>query len=201
MNDMSSAYSTHVGPPGVGPITLPVSPLSTDQYLRMIDAGILDDEKVELIGGIITPMAPAGSDHNGSLYYLTRVFSQVLDRFELAIQGTIVIAEGNVFDPDLALLRLRPDGYRKSLARPEDIALIIESAASSLKKDRHVKLPVYASAGIQEYWIADLEGGILTVFRDPDGTEYRSEQAYAVDQMVSPLACADLSIRVADIFG
>ncbi len=198
---MSIAYSTYVGPPGVGPITLPVSPLSTDQYLRMIDAGILDDEKVELIGGVITPMAPAGTDHVGSLYALTDRFAKVLDRFVLAIQGTIAIAEGNVFDPDLALLRRKPEGYHKSHARAEDIALIVEAAASSYKKDRHVKLPIYAAAGIAEYWIVDLERRTLTVFRDPDGAAYRSEQTIAGDQTVSPMACPDLSIRIADIFG
>ena len=198
---MSNAFSTYVGPPGVGPIALPVSPLSTDQYLRMIAAGILDDDKVELIGGVITAMAPAGPDHVGSLYALTDCFAKVIDQFVLAIQGTIVIADGNVFDPDLALLRRKPEGYHRLHARAEDIALIVESAASSYKKDRHVKLPVYAAAGITEYWIADLERKTLTVFRDPDGVAYRSEQTFAGDQTVSPLACPDLSIRVADIFG
>jgi Uma2 family endonuclease len=198
---MSTAYSTHIGPPGVGPIVLPVSPLSTDQYLRMIDAGILDDDKVELIGGVITAMAPAGPDHVGSLYALTECFAKVVNQFVLAIQGTIVIAEGNVFDPDLALLRRKPEGYHKSHALAEDIALIVEAAASSYKKDRHVKLPIYAAAGIAEYWLVDLDRQTLTIFRDPDGAAYRSEQSFAGDQTVSPLACSDLSIRVADIFG
>lgn len=195
-----TAFSTYLGPPGVGTISLPVSPLSTAQYLKMIDAGILDDEKVELIGGVITPMAPAGPDHNSSLYVLTDSFARVIDRFVLAIQGTIVIAEGHVFDPDVALLRRKPEGYRASLARAEDIALVIESAASFLKKDRHVKLPAYAAAGIQEYWIVDLEGETLTVFREPDGVAYRSEQTFAGDAEIAPLACPDLKIRVASIF-
>lgn len=195
-----TAFYTYVGPPGVGEISLPVSTLSTAQYLQMIDAGILDDEKVELIGGVITPMAPAGSDHNGSLYYLTRVFAQALDRYELAIQGTIVIAEGHVFEPDVALLRRKAEGYRKALARAEDIALVVESANSSLKKDRHVKLPAYAAAGIQEYWIVDLEGESLAVFREPEGGAYRSEQTFTGAAVVAPLACPELAIRVADIF-
>ena len=63
-------------------------------------------------------------------------------------------------------------------------ALVIESAATSLKKDRHVKLPAYASAGIQEYWIVDLEGESLTVFREPDGGAYRNEQTFAGEAVV-----------------
>ena len=198
---MSTAYSTYVGPPGVGTIALPISPLSTEQYLQMIDAGILDpSNKVELIGGQITPMAPAGPEHGGSLIKLTRYFAKSLDQCELLIQGTVVISAGNVFDPDLTLLRLKSEGYKHAHPGPLDILLIVESAASSLPRDRHVKLPAYAAAGIQEYWIADLEREALTVFREPDGAAYRSEQTITGDATVTPLACPELAIRVGDIF-
>jgi Uma2 family endonuclease len=43
-----------------------------------------------------------------------------------------------------------------ALPRAADVLLVVESAASSLKSDRHVKLPIYAAAGIAEYWIVDL---------------------------------------------
>jgi Uma2 family endonuclease len=201
MNDMSSAYSTHVGPPGVGPITLPVSPLSTDQYLRMIDAGILDDDKVELIGGVITSMAPVGPEHNSSLLRLTEIFARVIEQFHLSIQGTVVFSEGNVYQPDVALIRRKVEGYRRALPRPEDVLLVVESSASSLPRDRHIKLPVYAATGIQEYWIADLEQEVLIVYREPQGARYSSECSYSGADVVSPLACPELSIRVADIFG
>lgn len=197
---MSSAYSTYVGPPGVGPILLPVEPLTTEQYLRMIEAGILDSAKVELIGGQITPMAPAGPEHNSSLMQLTRLFAQIVDRYFLLVQGTVVITEGQVFDPDFALLRLKPGGYKRAHARPSDIALVVESAASSLTKDRHVKLPIYAAAGIQEYWIVDLERELLTAYRDPEEQRYNSSQSMSGDDKISPLACPELTIRVGDIF-
>ncbi|MCC6491970.1 MAG: hypothetical protein IT424_03000 [Pirellulales bacterium] len=41
MTFMSVGFSTGIGPPGGGTIALPVSPVSTNQYLRRIDAGIL----------------------------------------------------------------------------------------------------------------------------------------------------------------
>jgi Uma2 family endonuclease len=200
MGRMSIAYSTYVGPPGVGPISLPVSPLSTDQYLRIIDAGILDDDNVELIGGVITAMAPIGPEHNSSLYQLTEMFARVVDQVHLSIQSTVVFSEGNVFQPDLALIRRKAEGYKRALPRPEDVLLVVESSASSLPRDRHVKLPVYAATGIQEYWIADLEREVLVVYRDPQGARYRSERSFTGEEVVSPLACPELKIRVADIF-
>ena len=167
----------------------------------MIDEGILGpSDKVELIGGLITPMAPAGSEHNSSLMHLTEKLAQLVDRYHLLIQGTLVVAEGQVFDPDVALLRRRPEGYKRALPRAEDVLLVVESAASSLPRDLHVKLPIYAAAGIQEYWIADLQRETLTVYRDPAGAIYRSEQHVAGEETVSPLVCPDVIIRVADVF-
>jgi Uma2 family endonuclease len=198
---MSTGFSTHVGPPDIGAITLPVSQLSTLQYLQMIDAGILGpSDKVELIGGLITPMSPAGPEHNSSLIQLTEIFAQIVGRYHLLVQGTVVIAEGHVFEPDIALLRRKAEGYRRALPRAEDVLLVVESAASSLPRDRHVKLPIYAAAGINEYWIADLDRELLSVFRERDGTAYRSEQTLSGNETVAPIAGPDVVVRVADIF-
>ena len=197
---MSSAYSTYVGPPGVGPIMLPVAPFSTEQYLQMIEAGILDSSKVELIGGQITPMAPAGPEHTGSIFELTTLFAPHVDKFVIAVQATVVIAEGQVLEPDFALLTHRADRYKRTLPRALDVLLIAESAATSLDKDRHVKLPIYAAAGIPEYWILDLNEKTLEVYRDPAGQTYASMQKLAGEDQVSPLACPEAKLRVGSLF-
>jgi Uma2 family endonuclease len=198
---MSSAYSTFVGPPGVGDITLPVAPLSTEQYLRMIDAGIFDSsDKVELIGGFITPMAPVGPEHNGSLFELTKFFAPVAERFVIAVQATIAVSEGQVLEPDFALLTLRADKYMTALPRAADVLLLIESAASSIKSDRHVKLPIYAAAGIPEYWIVDLNEKTLEVHREPVGEGYAYCKKLAGDDAASPLACPEVTLRVGGLF-
>lgn len=198
---MSSAYSTFVGPPEVGEIHLPVAPLSTEQYLRMIEAGVFgSSDKVELIGGFITPMAPVGPEHNGSLLKLTKRFAAVADRFEIAVQATVSISAGEVLEPDFALLTERADGYMSALPRAADIRLLVESAASSLKHDRQVKLSIYASAGIPEYWIIDLKAKSLEVYRDPVGDSYQSIQIFSGDDAVSPLACPEVSLRVGSLF-
>ena len=198
---MSSAYSTYAGPPEVGPIILPVAPLSTEQYLQMIEAGILDSsDKVELIGGQITPMAPAGPEHIGSVFELTTLFAPHVEKFVIAVQATVVITEGQVLEPDIALLTHRADQYKRALPRAADVLLIVESAASSLDKDRHVKLPIYAAAGIPEYWIVDLNNRTLEVYREPVGGAYSHSQKLAGDDRASPLACTEVSLRVGSLF-
>lgn len=201
MRLMSSAYSTFVGPPGVGIITLPVAPLSTEQYLRMIDAGVFDSsDKVELIGGFITPMAPVGPEHNGSLFELTKFFAPVAERFVIAVQATVAVSEGQVLEPDFALLTPRADKYMTALPRAADVLLVIESAASSIKSDRHVKLPIYAAAGIPEYWIVDLNDKTLEIHREPVGDGYAHRLKLTGNDVASPLACPEVTLRVGSLF-
>lgn len=198
---MSSAYSTFVGPPGVGDITLPVAPLSTEQYLRMIDAGVFDSsDKVELIGGFITPMAPVGPEHNGSLFALTKFFAPVAEKSVIAVQATVAVSEGQVLEPDFALLTPRADKYMTALPRAADVLLVVESAASSIKSDRHVKLPIYAAAGVPEYWIVDLNEKTLEIHREPVGEGYSQQQTLTGDDIAIPLACPEVTLRVGGLF-
>jgi len=66
--------------------------------------------------------------------------------------------------------------------------------------DRGVKAPIYARAGIQEYWIVDLQGRAVEVYRDPSGDAYRRVEEHR-EGRVSPAAFPDLELDVADILG
>jgi Uma2 family endonuclease len=57
--------------------------------------------------------------------------------------------------PDIALLRPRPDFYTGS----GDVRLIVEVADSTLKYDRDIKIPLYARHGIPEVWLVDIGRG------------------------------------------
>lgn len=63
-----------------------------------------------------------------------------------------------------------------------------------------VKRPVFAEAGIAEYWVADAEGERLIVHRAPEGGSYRSVVELSGDDVVRPLALPELSLRVGDLF-
>jgi Uma2 family endonuclease len=59
----------------------------------------------------------------------------------------------------------------------------------------------YAEAGIADYWIVDLVGNRLLVYRDPDpaAATYRAQQAYGPADRVAPLVIPTTSILVADL--
>lgn len=65
------------------------------------------------------------------------------------------------------MLRPRADFYRAAHPGPADVLLIGEVADSSVAYDRHIKLPLYARAGIGELWLVDLDQGCLEVHRHP----------------------------------
>ena len=50
-------------------------------------------------------------------------------------------------------------------------------ADSSLHFDTNEKRLLYAKAGIREYWVVDINGRRLLVYRDPQAGDYVNQQA------------------------
>lgn len=174
--------------------------ISTERYLQMIRDGVFDeDDRVELINGMIVEMTPANPEHNYSLMRLHELLRVSPDEARVPIQSTIVVGSGQVFDPDFVLLKPGRD-YRQRNWRADDLLLVFESAHSSLAKDRGAKLRAYAQAAVEDYWIADVKHEVLIVHRDPAGETYREINEYRKDDTVSPLHFPDISLRVGDLF-
>jgi Uma2 family endonuclease len=180
---------------------LPLWQFSTARYLEMIEKGILGPkDRVELIGGVIVNMSPAGSRHNHFLGQLNRLFVPIFDKYEVWIQGTMIVSEGQVYDPDFLLLQRKPGGYKDQLPKSRDVLLVVEAAESSLRRDQQIKLPMYAAAGIAEYWIADLDKEVILVHREPVGDSFCSVEPRQHDEIISPLAGPEVSFAVRQAF-
>jgi Uma2 family endonuclease len=176
---------------------------TTADYHRLAEAGILgEDERVELIEGEIIRMNPIGPRHSGDVNRLTRLFIRALgDDAVVHIQNPIWLDEHSEPQPDLALLRPRRDFYAAAHPTPADVLLVIEVADSSVAYDRRVKAPLYARSGILEYWLLNLEGEHVVVYRDPTATGYRSRRLVRRGGVVSPVAFPRIEIAVGDLFG
>lgn len=194
---MSTIEQINVGVPDF----LPLWQCSTSRYLEMIEKDVFGpNDRVELIGGMIVDMSPAGSRPNHFLGQLNRLFAPAFDKFEVWIQGTMIVGEGQVYDPDFMLLRQKPGGYKDRLPECGDVLLVVEAAETSLKRDQQIKLPVYAAAGIAEYWIADLDQESILVHREPQVTVYQSIKACRGEDLVSPLEMPELSFAARKTF-
>lgn len=169
---------------------------SVDDYYRMAEVGIIAaDERVELLRGEVVDMSPIGIRHGACVDELTRRFILGTNgRAHVRIQGPVRIDDMTEPEPDVALLKLRADGYRTAHPTAEDVLLIIEVADTSLEKDRMVKLPIYAEAGIPEVWIVDLAAGRIEVYRSPRAGAFSERSVLKAGASTSPLAFPDLEI-------
>jgi Uma2 family endonuclease len=175
--------------------------ITVDTFNRMIDDGYFGPEdRVELIRGELVNMAPIGHEHAGHVKQLNRMLTlSIGDRGILGVQDPLILEDLSQPQPDIAILRSRIDFYARSNPTAQDVLLIIEVSDSTLAYDRQVKGPLYAEAGIADYWIVNLPGEQIIVHRDPTPTGYRSVQVLRRGEMVSPLAFPDLQIAVSDV--
>lgn len=170
-----------------------------EEYHTMITAGILrEDDPLELINGQILRCMPTGTAHAATVKRLNQILSNLVrGRFIVSVQDPIALNEFSEPEPDLALLQPREDFYANSHAAPQDIALIIEVADTSLGFDREDKVPLYAMCGIPEVWLVDLPAKAVHVFRRPGQTNYSDVIRFRGDDMlpIPGLPEAQLSVR------
>ena len=175
---------------------------TTDEYLRMIDAQIFDrDDHIELIEGDVLEMAPVGPSHASCVAILNRrLVVGVGDRGLVFPRMTLPLGARSAFEPDLTVLRPRKAPHHRTWATPADVLLVVEVSDTSLCRDRDIKLPIYARAGIGEAWIVDVRGERVLVYRNPRGGAYESVEEIGRDGAVAPVAFPDLRVAVDEIF-
>ncbi len=176
--------------------------LTVQEYEKMYEAGILtEDDRVELLNGELIQMSPIGPRHAGMVNRLTNIFAIALaGKAIVAPQNPVVPSDLSEPQPDLAILRPRPDYYTTAHPRPEDILLLIEVAESSVEKDRNLKLAIYAEAGIAEYWIVNLEEQVLEVYQQPEGRRYKLRRLLDAGDEVR-IATLDRTFVVGELIG
>jgi Uma2 family endonuclease len=176
--------------------------LSVDEYHRMIAAGILDeDERLELLEGVIVAMAPQSPAHAYCIQWLTRFLVRRLgEAYGVRPQLPLTLGERNEPEPDLTVVRA--DSASKD-HHPGTAVLAIEVSGDSLRKDRRVKAAVYARFGIAEYWIVNVEARVVEVLSDPDAGDgaYRRTRIVTTSETLTSEALPELSFPVAELFG
>lgn len=194
-------------PPRTAPPVAPPQPVrwSIGQYRELYKTGLFHDVKTMLIHGEVYVMPMPGPRHTLAL---TRSFRQ-LDRIfthgsHVRRQDAFNVGTASDPGPDIAVVSGAPEDYPDSV--PAEAHLIVEVSESTLLYDTTTKAELYATAGVPDYWVIDLESRQLLVYRDPaplpaglGATAYRSHAAYGPDATVSPLAAPAASVRVADL--
>jgi Uma2 family endonuclease len=143
---------------------------SLDDYHRLVEAGGFgEDERVELLDGLLVTMSPKSPRHERAVRWLARWLFDAVDgeRYDIGVNSPLTLSTSEP-EPDLAVFeRGVPSPHH-----PATAALVVEVAGSSLSRDLGIKAALYAAAGVPEYWVVDLDGGRLLVHRDPSRERY-----------------------------
>ena len=177
--------------------------LTVDDYHRMGEAGILtEDDRVELIEGELVVMSPIGSGHVAAVNALNRLLVMAVgDRASVSPQNPVRLDRRSEPQPDFAVLRPRPDGYRTSLPNPDDVLLAVEVADSSLVYDTGAKLALYASRGICEVCVVNLIDREVQIHRKPDGDRYETSFRAGCSDILQIEALPGVIIAAGQVFG
>jgi Uma2 family endonuclease len=177
--------------------------MTADEYEALGRAGLFDPAlRLELLEGEIYEMAPIGSSHAGCVAFLNSELMKLTgDRMTLFPQNPLRLSDLSEPQPDIMLLSKRSDFYRKVLPRPSDVALIVEVADSSIALDRRKKLPLYALAGVAEFWIVNLIDEQIELHAEPVGGKFQYSQVFVRGTNVISKTIMGVEIAVDEILG
>jgi Uma2 family endonuclease len=182
--------------------TLGAGRVTRERYWRLVETGVIGpDDRVELLDGVIVAMSPQNPPHASVVAKLVdRLFNATIDAgMSLRIQMPLELGELSVPEPDLALVPGRPEDY--AVAHPASASLVIEVADTTVLQDRLTKGPMYAAAGIAEYWLVNLRARTVEVYRDPipEQRRYATTLTARRDDRVTLAAIPAITIAVAEI--
>ena len=171
--------------------------MSRAEYDELIERGWFVDERIELIHGVLVKMSPIGDPHALTCDALTELLVLALaGRARVRVGNPLPADDWSEPEPDFTVAEKRH--YTKHPG-PEHTLLVVEVSDSSLRKDRRIKGPLYASAGVPEYWIVNLQRGCVEVYTAPANGEYTTARTFERGESVCPQAFPDASFAVNDI--
>ncbi len=176
---------------------------TVSDFQTMIEAGILEEgSPYELLDGEIIHMAAIGRKHAAKVDRISTFLNRkIIDAIIIRVQNPVELGTFSQPEPDLAVLHWKDDFYESGHPEASDIHLLIEVSDTTLEKDRTVKLPLYAAAGIIEVWIVNLQDNQVEVYRKPVAETYSSVQTFIAGQTVTIETLPNISIAVNDILG
>lgn len=184
---------------------------TTDERIRWTNADLelLPDNgnRYEIIDGeLFVTRAPHWRHQKtcGRIYAALDAWSQSTGLGEPGITPGIIFSDTDSVIPDVVwasnqrLAELLDDAGHLTAA-PELIVEVLSAGAENERRDREVKLKLYSSRGVQEYWIVNWRLQQIEVYRRERATLKLIATLFGNDELTSPLL-PGFSYPVAQIF-
>ena len=164
----------------------------------MVELGLFENERVELVYGVVVEMSPKGARHDAVIQRLTKLAVLALgNRAGVRVQSAFAASDGSEPEPDVAVV---PRGDYDD-GHPTRAYLLIEVADSSLTYDREVKSKLYAECGVPEYWIVNLVDDIVQVHSAIVRGVYTSITPMRRGDTLASQAFPDVVLDVSELLG
>lgn len=167
----------------------PLFRLSVDQYVELVRLDVLTEaDRVELLEGVLVAKMSRNPPHVFCTRRIATVFGRPVPPGWLVAKEDPIRTPDSVPEPDCAILRGTEEDYRDRWPGPDDMALVVEVAESSLARDRVVKRRVYARAAVPVFWLVNLIDRRIEVYCGPSGPaaapDYRTSRHYGPDNEI-----------------
>ncbi len=171
-----------------------------DECRQLLEMGILEEARFELIGGDIVPKMTQHERHIYTCKQVQKALEAIFGTDYVRLAAPIAIGEYEEPEPDAAVMQ-RPliDYLRLGTPLPAEVRLAVEVSDRTLRQDLNAKKIQYGRAGISEYWVINIDARILHVFREPTENGYAQETILSPDDAVTPLAVLSAAVAVTDL--
>ena len=146
---------------------------TTAEFLHMCEVGAFEDVKVELVDGEIERLnLPQNLHARLQALVMAELWRALGPEAVDRVRGEIGVNLGNntVLGADATLFR--HPVVEPGWLRPEDVQLLVEISVSTLGRDLGMKLPRYAAAGVQNYWVVDAKRSLVHLHSNPIDGDY-----------------------------
>ena len=159
---------------------------TTQEYFHIFTSEEADAPQVELLLGHIYRKAPKTPLPSSTSSLLGRNLSIKFREAFLVRQGSPIEMTNlsSVPEPDVVLCERK--SYEHRYPSPTEVSLTVEVAETSIVIDETLKLPIYAAAGIPEYWMVNLKAKRLAIYWEPD-VQRASYQHQRIHQWGTPI--------------
>jgi Uma2 family endonuclease len=141
----------------------------------MEKAGILEG-RFELIAGYLVDKNGQSPTHAYFLhqlyFWLGGIFGLEVLRNQMPIEVAPEDRQWYDPQPDIAVVRENKREYAQRHPRGDELVMCVEVADAHVQFDLQMKGPLYARAGVPEYWVLDMTNRVLIIQRNPREGSY-----------------------------